>query len=30
MAGEALPELIDALIAENQAQLLAAVEADEV
>ena len=30
LAGESLPELIDALIAENQAQLLAAVEADEI
>ena len=30
LAGEALGELIDALIAENQAQLLASVEADEV
>ncbi len=30
LAGEGLPELVDALIAENQAQLLAAVEADEI
>ena len=30
LAGEGLPELIDALISEHQAQLLAAVEADEV
>ena len=30
LAGEALHELIDALIAENQAQLLASVEADEI
>ena len=30
LAGEALGELIDALIAENQAQLLAAVEDDAV
>lgn len=30
LAGESLHELIDALIAENQAQLLAAVEADEI
>ena len=30
ISGEGLPEMIDALIAEHQAQLLAAVEADEV
>ncbi|MCV6574826.1 MAG: peptide chain release factor 1 [Cohaesibacter sp.] len=30
LAGEGLPELVDALIAEHQAQLLAAVEADEI
>ena len=30
LAGEGLPELIDALIAENQAQLLAAADAEEV
>ncbi|WP_373236573.1 peptide chain release factor 1 [Cohaesibacter celericrescens] len=30
LSGEGLPEMIDALIAEHQAQLLAAVEADEI
>lgn len=30
LAGEGLPELIDALIAENQAQLLAAADAEEI